>query len=139
MGQETYADVRHSPMYWRVSIFEMSQGQITYRRFSRMIGFTVSIAIGTESAGWAGMVMLIIFFLGFAFGMLPISWLYPTEVLPLHMRHIGEGVAGVVSWLFTFLTVFTGPVSIEKTGWKIFILYIIFNALAFPFGKYLRE
>lgn len=102
-----------------------------------MTGFTVAIAIGTESAGWAGMVMLIIFFLGFAFGMLPISWLYPAEVLPLHMRHVGEGIAGLVAWIFTFLTVFTGPISIENTGWKVFILYIIFNALAFPFAYFM--
>ncbi|KAK4935383.1 hypothetical protein LTR10_023561 [Elasticomyces elasticus] len=102
-----------------------------------MIGFTVSIAIGTESAGWAGMIMLIIFFFGFAFGMLPMSWLYPSEILPLHMRHVGLGVAGITTWLFTFLTVFTGPISFTATGYKIFILYIIFNALAFPYAYFL--
>lgn len=103
-----------------------------------MTGFTVSIAIGTKSAGWAGMIMLIVFFFGFAFGMLPISWLYPSEILPLHMRHVGLGVAGITTWLFTFLTVFTGPISFEATGYKIFILYIIFNALAFPYGEFSR-
>jgi hypothetical protein len=100
-----------------------------------MTGFTISISIGTKSAGWAGMIMLIIFFFGFAFGMLPISWLYPSEILPLHMRHVGLGVAGITTWLFTFLTVFTGPISFTETGYKIFILYIIFNALAFPYGE----
>jgi MFS family permease len=102
----------------------------------RMIGFTISISIGTNAAGWAGMVMLIIFFFGFAFGMLPMSWLYPSEILPLHMRHVGLGVAGITTWIFTFLTVFTGPISFKATGYKIFILYIIFNALAFPYGEF---
>lgn len=67
--------------------------------------------------------------------MLPVSWLYPAEILPIHMRHIGEGVGAVTSWTFTFLTLFTGPLSIEKCGWKIFVLYIVFNFLALPFGK----
>ncbi|EXJ61436.1 uncharacterized protein A1O5_11752 [Cladophialophora psammophila CBS 110553] len=102
-----------------------------------MTGFTISIAIGSESAGWAGMVMLIVFFFGFAFGMLPMSWLYPSEILPLHMRHVGLGVAGITTWLFTFLTVFTGPISFTATGYKIFILYIIFNALVFPYAYFL--
>ncbi|KIW35512.1 uncharacterized protein PV07_02203 [Cladophialophora immunda] len=104
-----------------------------------MTGFTISISIGTKAAGWAGMVMLIVFFFGFAFGMLPMSWLYPSEILPLHMRHVGLGVAGITTWLFTFLTVFTGPISFEATGYKIFILYIIFNALAFPYAYFLME
>lgn len=81
------------------------------------------------------MVMLIIFYFGFGFGMLPISWLYPAEVLPSHLRHVGEGIGATTSWIFTFLTLFTGPIAIENTGWKIFILYIIFNFLALPFGK----
>ncbi|KIW95864.1 uncharacterized protein Z519_02928 [Cladophialophora bantiana CBS 173.52] len=122
-------------------------GMLTIERWGRrptlMIGTTIctlgsviSRAIST-SAGWAGMVMLIVFFFGFAFGMLPMSWLYPSEILPLHMRHVGLGVAGVTTWLFTFLTVFTGPISFTATGYKIFILYIIFNALAFPYAYFL--
>lgn len=99
-----------------------------------MIGFTIAISDGSTTAGWAGMVMLIIFYFGFSFT-LPVTWVYPAEVMPVHMRHIGEGIGGLSSWLFTFLTVFTGPISLDHTGWKIFVLYIIFNALAVPFGK----
>lgn len=100
-----------------------------------MLGFTVCISYGSEAAGWAGMVMLIVFYAGFGFGMLPISWLYPAEIMPVHLRHMAEGVGAATSWLFTFVTLFTGPIAIEKIGWKIFVLYVIFNFLTFPFGK----
>ncbi|KAJ9617978.1 hypothetical protein H2204_013270 [Knufia peltigerae] len=102
-----------------------------------MTGFTICISFGSQAAGWAGMIMLIIFYFGFGFGMLPISWLYPAEVLPSHLRHVGEGIGATTSWIFTFLTLFTGPIAIANTGWKIFILYIIFNFLALPFAYFM--
>lgn len=104
-----------------------------------MTGFTICISFGSQAAGWAGMIMLIIFYFGFGFGMLPISWLYPAEVLPSHLRHVGEGIGATTSWIFTFLTLFTGPIAIANTGWKIFILYIIFNFLALPFGEFVPK
>jgi hypothetical protein len=86
MGTQTDIDGRDCNLHYRVSVrVPASACRLTV---SSMTGFTISISIGTKAAGWAGMVMLIFFFFGFAFGMLPMSWLYPSEILPLHMRHV---------------------------------------------------
>jgi len=102
-----------------------------------LIGFTACISFETESTGWGAMAMLIVFYIGYGIGMLTISWLYPSEILPLHMRHIGEAVGGITVWAIAFMQVLSGPIAIENTGWKIYLLYTICNFLALPFAYFM--
>lgn len=57
--------------------------------------------------------------------------------MPLRYRHIGFSLSVSCQWLAAFLTVFAGPIAIADTrvGWKTWIWFLVFNALAIPYGK----
>lgn len=59
--------------------------------------------------------------------------------MPLRYRHIGFALSVSAQWLMAFVTVFAGPIAIAdpNVGWKAWIWFLLFNAIAAPFGKIL--
>jgi hypothetical protein len=53
----------------------------------------------------------------------------------LKWRHINAALAVMSEWLFTFVTVIMAPSGIANLGWKVYIIFIVFNAVQIPFGK----
>lgn len=61
----------------------------------------------------------------------PVSWIYPPELFPLRLRGKGVALATSGNWAFnTALGLFT-PVAFANIRWKSYILFGIFNTLAF--------
>lgn len=61
----------------------------------------------------------------------PVSWIYPPELFPLHLR--GKGVALATSWNWAFNTglgLWT-PEAFVNIRWKTYILHGVFNTLSF--------
>jgi hypothetical protein len=54
--------------------------------------------------------------------------------MPLRHRHTGVGLSISSQWLMAFLTVYAGPIAIEKVGWKAWIWFALFNVIGFPYG-----
>ena len=60
--------------------------------------------------------------------------------MPLRYRHIGFSLSISCQWLFAFVTVFAGPISVTNGGshgWATWIWFVVFNAISIPFGKQL--
>ncbi|OCL10213.1 general substrate transporter [Glonium stellatum] len=68
----------------------------------------------------------------------PVTYVYASEIMPLRYRHIGFALSVSSQWLMAFLTVFAGPIAIADTnvGWKTWIWFLVFNAIAGPYIYY---
>ncbi|KXL50469.1 hypothetical protein M433DRAFT_158151 [Acidomyces richmondensis BFW] len=61
----------------------------------------------------------------------PVSWIYPPELYPLHLRGKGVALATSSNWAFnTALGLFT-PSSFANIKWKTYIIFGVFNTAAF--------
>jgi sugar porter (SP) family MFS transporter len=56
-----------------------------------------------HSAGWVGLVALIVFIASFAVGLGPVFWLMISEIFPLGIRSKAMSVCTVANWVFNFL------------------------------------
>src|SRR4051794_35091650 len=100
-----------------------------------------TVANGTKSAGYVATVMLFLFNLFFAVGLLAIPWLctlssipdkittasltkpVPAEYAPLAIRTPAASLASASNWIFTFLVVEITPVSIRNIEWRTYIYF----------------
>lgn len=60
---------------------------------------------------------------------------YPSEIMPLRYRHVGFSLSISAQWLFAWLTVFAGPIAAERSGWRVFVWFLVFDVIAIPYGK----
>ena len=65
------------------------------------------------------------------------QYVYASEIMPLRYRHLGFALSVSCQWVMAFITVFAGPIAIANpsVGWKTWIWFLVFNALAVPFGE----
>jgi sugar porter (SP) family MFS transporter len=56
-----------------------------------------------HSAGWVGLLALLVFIASFAIGLGPVFWLMISEIFPLGIRSKAMSVCTVANWLFNFL------------------------------------
>ncbi len=59
----------------------------------------------------------------------PITWLYPAELMPLHIREKGMGIAVFTYWIFQFMIVEVTPIALKNIGYRFYIILSVFNAL----------
>ena len=88
-----------------------------------MVLFIVGLAVNTQASSYLALFAIFFFIFVFGSSWLTIPYLYSAEITPLRSRHIGNaaGVLGV--WLASFLVVEISPVSIENTGWRIYLFF----------------
>jgi hypothetical protein len=70
------------------------------------------------------------------------KYVYSSEIMPLQYRHVGFALSVSCQWLAAFLTVYAGPIAIADPNvtWKTWIWFLVFNAIAIPYGKtYIRH
>ncbi|KAL8276288.1 hypothetical protein RQP46_011316 [Phenoliferia psychrophenolica] len=89
--------------------------------------------VPNKTAGWAAYGFIIIYQMAFAIGWLSVPWIYAPEISPLRYRHANTSAAVASEWLFTFVTVKVLPVGIANLGWRIYIVWTVFNAVQFVF------
>jgi hypothetical protein len=58
-----------------------------------------------------------------------VTWLYPAELMPLHIREKGMGIAVVFYWLFQFMMVEITPIALKNIGYRFYIILACLNAL----------
>jgi sugar porter (SP) family MFS transporter len=93
-----------------------------------MIGFTICLAINSQSSLVAGVVFIFLydFFFGVGDG---IAYTYCPEIIPLNKRHSGVAASTFVAWSCTFIVVKAGPPGIQAYGWKLYLWFCISGVL----------
>lgn len=82
-----------------------------------------------QAASQAALAMVFIFGSVFSFGVTPLQALYPVEVLSFEMRAKGMAFSSLAVNAAGLLNQFAWPVSMEKIGWKTYIVFTVWDAI----------
>jgi len=93
-----------------------------------------SIPAGSDTgsntaAGTACLAFIFIFGAVYSIGFTPLQALYPVEVLSFEMRAKGMGFSGFAVAAAGMLNQFAWPVSMQKIGWKTYIIFTLWCAV----------
>ncbi|KAK7685453.1 hypothetical protein QCA50_011316 [Cerrena zonata] len=90
------------------------------------------LSTGTQGAAFGATAMVFIFQIFLGIGFLPIPWLYPAEITTTRIRARGSAISSFFNWMCVFTVVEITPIAIANIGWRVFIIFAIFNALWVP-------
>ncbi|KAL8770847.1 MAG: hypothetical protein Q9209_003498 [Squamulea sp. 1 TL-2023] len=92
----------------------------------------VMILIGTIASQWVFVAFCFLFFDIFSWGILPVSWMYASEIMPLRTRNKGVALGVGSHWLSNFVVVYVTPGAIDNLGPKLYIIWAVLNASFVP-------
>ncbi|KAJ9604383.1 hypothetical protein H2200_011217 [Cladophialophora chaetospira] len=95
--------------------------------------FTIGLGVDNDSSNKLAVVSIFLFEFSFGASWCDAPWIYVPEIAPLHVRHIGTSMGVFTQWIITFIVVKFGPMGIQASGWKFYLLFCVFNVLAIPF------
>ncbi|KAF4617666.1 hypothetical protein D9613_005871 [Agrocybe pediades] len=84
-------------------------------------------SFGSAARANAGITMIYLFMVVFSFGWTPMQALYPAEVLSYQARAKGLAFLGIVSQVATLINTFGLPVALQKIGWKVYLIFLIWD------------
>jgi len=64
----------------------------------------------------------------------PLSWAYPVEVLPTHLRAAGTSLTSMSAWISNFMIAQVTPKAFAAIGWRYYLVFCILsitNAVTF--------
>ncbi|KAK5308896.1 hypothetical protein LTR70_010753 [Exophiala xenobiotica] len=97
-----------------------------------MIMIAAMLYVNTLPAQWVFVAFCFIFFDVFSWGILPVSWMYAAEIMPLRTRNKGVALGVSTHWLSNFVVVYVTPQAIENLGYQLYIIWAVFNASFVP-------
>ncbi|KAI4224826.1 MAG: hypothetical protein L6R36_004388 [Xanthoria steineri] len=97
-----------------------------------MVMIVIMLEVGTLASQWVFVAFCFLFFDIFSWGILPVSWMYASEIMPLRTRNKGVAIGVGSHWLSNFAIVFFTPDAIENLGPKLYIIWAVFNAAFVP-------
>lgn len=60
------------------------------------------------------------------------TWLYPSEIVPLRIRAPSSALSTSANWIFNFMVVMITPVSFATIGYQTYIIFAVINAFIVP-------
>ncbi|CAK3951023.1 Sugar transporter STL1 [Lecanosticta acicola] len=85
-----------------------------------------------NAAGVVAAVFLFIFNTFFAIGWLGMTWLYPSEIVPLRIRAPSSALSTSANWIFNFMVVMITPIAFANIQYQTYIIFAVINAFIFP-------
>ncbi|KAJ9102870.1 hypothetical protein QFC19_004598 [Naganishia cerealis] len=100
------------------------------------ITFAVATAIqakypasaGNTSAGYAFVMMTWIYNFAFSYGIGPLSWAYPVEIMNTATRAKGTALTSMSCWIANFFIAQITPRAIKAIGWRYYICFAVMSA-----------
>lgn len=87
---------------------------------------------GPSQYSYAMIVMIYIYCVAYSGSWGPVPWTYCAEIFPNRLREYGVTSGTATQWAFNFMVSKVVPIGIENLGWRIFLMFAIFN-LSFLF------
>ncbi|KAL8872782.1 MAG: hypothetical protein Q9174_001646 [Haloplaca sp. 1 TL-2023] len=97
-----------------------------------MIMITIMLYVDTIATQWVFVAFTFLFFDIFSWGILPVSWMYASEIMPLRTRNKGVALGVGAHWLSNFVVVYVTPIAIENLGYQLYIIWACLNASFVP-------
>ncbi|KAJ2529679.1 hypothetical protein IWW43_004763, partial [Coemansia sp. RSA 1935] len=69
--------------------------------------------------------MIYIFIASFAMSWGPVSWVYPSEIFPMHIRSKANSITTAANWLFNFGISLVSPILIKHITWGLDLIFAI--------------
>lgn len=88
--------------------------------------------ISIDPCGIGAAAMLFVFQGALTIGFQATIWVYPSEILPLKLRHRGASISASLNWILNFLIVYITPPALRDIGWKFYIIFAVLNATWVP-------
>ncbi|KAM3425230.1 hypothetical protein BST61_g7184 [Cercospora zeina] len=60
------------------------------------------------------------------------TWLYPSEIVPLSIRAPSSALSTSANWIFNFMVVMVTPVAFDTIGYQTYIIFAMTNAFIVP-------
>lgn len=80
-----------------------------------------------HSVGIAGIAATFVFSWFFSWSYGPVSWIYQSEIFPLHLRAKGASIATMTNWACNVAIAQATPVAFKSIGWKYFLVFACCN------------
>jgi MFS family permease len=61
----------------------------------------------------------------------PVSWIYPAEIFPTKLRTKAVSLTTASNWTWNCALAFAVPPLLREINWKMYIIFAVFNLLAF--------
>ncbi|KAF2170290.1 hypothetical protein M409DRAFT_64606 [Zasmidium cellare ATCC 36951] len=97
-----------------------------------MVVLAAVTSVGGTGPGIVAAVFLFIFNTFFAIGWLGMTWLYPSEIVPLRIRAPSSALSTSANWIFNFMVVMITPVAFATIGYQTYIIFAVINAFIVP-------
>lgn len=97
-----------------------------------MIMISSMLALDTTTSQWAFVAFTFLFFDAFSLGILPVSWMYASEIMPLRTRNKGVALGAASHWLSNFVVVYITPQAIQGLGYRLYLIWAALNATFVP-------
>jgi len=94
--------------------------------FAGLTGFTGAyntVAQGNHGVGTGALVFIFLYGVPYGFGWTPLTVLYPTEIMPYHIRAKGLAISTLAVNLALFFNSYINPIGMKAIGWKFYLVY----------------
>ncbi|KAL1979411.1 hypothetical protein VTN96DRAFT_6054 [Rasamsonia emersonii] len=90
------------------------------------------VEVNTYASGIVAATAIFLYEAFFTWGWMGNLWCYTAEILPLDCRSKGMGFAVGCQWVWNFVMIFVTPIGLANIGWRMYIIFAIFNLSFFP-------
>ncbi|MFT4220075.1 MAG: sugar porter family MFS transporter [Microbacterium sp.] len=88
---------------------------------------------GSAARPWVFLVLIIVMIGSIQLFLNLATWVYLSEIFPLHMRGIGMGVSVLVLWLANGVLALLVPSIVNAVGMGLFLIFAVVNVVSFLF------
>lgn len=97
-----------------------------------MVVLAITTSFNKTAPGIVAAVLLFVFNTFFAIGWLGMTWLYPSEIVPLRIRAPSSALSTSANWIFNFMVVMITPIAFANITYKTYIIFAVINAFIVP-------
>ena len=88
---------------------------------------------GSAARPWVFLVLIVLMIGSIQLFLNLATWVYLSEIFPLHMRGIGMGISVFVLWITNGVLALTVPAIVGAVGMSLFVIFAVANVISFLF------